>query len=145
MLREAFWPMVTLPLAILIIGCAGFPAAAGGSLYARLGGMAQIEMIVDETVSRTAANARIDSAFAAGRLPALKRGLSVQVCALSGGPCTQEVHDFHAADGDTKLNRGEFDIIVGNMRTVLERRVGEREKNEVLRLLAPVRRSIVGA
>ena len=43
------------------------------------------------------------------------------------------------------MSPAEFEGFVGSMRAVLDRRVAEREKNELLRLLAPIRREVVGA
>jgi hemoglobin len=143
--REPLWPFVTPLLAVLIIGCAGFPAGGGGSLYARLGGLTQIEMIVDETVNLAAADPRIRRTFEATRLPALKENMSAQVCVLSGGPCRHDAETIRKARGGPRISDGEFEVFVGSMRVVLERRVSEREKNEMLRLLAPMKREIVGA
>jgi hemoglobin len=142
---EPFWPFVALPLAVLIIGCAGFPAGGGGSLYSRLGGLTQIEMIVDETVNQAAADPRTRRTFEGIKLPTLKQNVSAQVCVLSGGPCKYEGEAMRKAHGGLKITDTEFDVFVGSMRAVLVRRVGEREKNELLRLLAPMKREVVGA
>ena len=144
-LREHFWPLAAFPLAVIVIGCSGFPAAGGGSLYARLGGLPQIEVIVDETISQAAADPRTRRTFEGIKLPTLKRNIATQLCVLAGGPCKYEGETMRRAHGGLKINDTEFDVFVGSMRAVLERRVGEREKNELLRLLAPMKRDVVGA
>lgn len=144
-LREPFWPFAALPLAVLIIGCAGFPASGGGSLYARLGGMSQIETIVEETVNLAVADPRTRRSFEGVKLPVLKNNIATQVCVLAGGPCKYEGETMRKAHGGLKITDTEFDAFVGSMRAVLDRRVGEREKNEMLRLLAPMKREVVGA
>lgn len=131
--HEPMLPFAAIPLAVAIIGCAGFPATAGGSLYARLGGMQQISAMVEESVGRATAFA--DQAFA--------RGLALRICANSGGPCAREAAAL-PADGQ-RLSAAEFDAVIGSLRSVLERRVGERERNELLRLMAPLRRDIVAS
>ena len=139
--RELVWAFVSLPLAVLIIGCAGFPAVNGGSLYNRLGGLGQIEAIVDESVMHAVAVRGGHMRPESRALPDLRRSVVAQVCARSGGPCGAS----EAMPGPVKMTNADFEVFVGSMRTVLERRVGEREKNEVLRLLAPIRREVVGA
>lgn len=139
--RELIWAFASFPLAVLIIGCAGFPAANGGSLYKRLGGIAQIEAIVDESVRRAIADSGSNVEPAPRVLPALRQSVVAQVCVRAGGPCGPAESTTVAA----KMTAAEFEAFVGSMRAVLDRRVGEREKNELLRLLAPIRREVVGA
>ena len=139
--RELVWAFVSLPLAVLIIGCAGFPTVNGGSLYKRLGGLGQIEAIVDESVQHAVAVPGGDMKPGSRALPALRRSVVAQVCNRSGGPCGAS----GSKPGPAKMTAAEFEVFVSSMRAVLERRVGEREKNELLRLLAPIRREVVGA
>ncbi len=143
--REIFWPCAALPLALLVIGCAGFSAGNPGSLYVRLGGLQQIELIVEASVSQAAADPRTRRTFDASRLPALRQNVTAQVCVLAGGPCQHEAEAMRRAGHGLKITDSEFDVLVTAMRTVLDRRVGEREKNELLRLLAPMKREVVGA
>ena len=62
------------------------------SLYERLGKKAAITAVVDEFVSRVAADNRINKFFAAtagdgARLKKFKGNLVDQICQASGGPC----------------------------------------------------------
>ena len=53
---------------------------------------------------------------------------------------------MHLAHGGLKITEREFNSIVECLRSVLNRHgIGEREKNELLRLLAPMKRDIVTA
>jgi hemoglobin len=143
--RDFFWPFAALPLALLVIGCAGFSAGNHGSLYVRLGGLQQIELMVDETINQAAADPRTRRTFEGIKLPVLKQNVTAQVCVLAGGPCKYESESMRKAHHGLKISDTEFDVLVTSMRSVLERRVGEREKNELLRLLAPMKREVVGA
>jgi len=138
--REVLWALVSLPLAVLIIGCAGFTPASGNSLYKRLGGLPQIEAIVDESVRQAIADTGRKIELTSRTLPALRQSVVAQVCARSGGPCDPT----GSMDKPAKMTPAEFEAFIGSMRAVLERRVAEREKNELLRLLAPIRREVVG-
>ncbi|MBL8385189.1 MAG: hypothetical protein JNM90_19045 [Burkholderiales bacterium] len=130
-------PFLAALLAVVVIGCAGFPAAAGGSLYARLGGLPQIRMIVDEALEHAlpGPGALRDAAYA--------EALARRLCAATGGPCAPAA--AHAPEGAGALTAAEFGALVGGLRAALERRVGEREKNELLRLMAPLRRELARA
>ena len=138
--REVLWAFASLPLAVLIIGCAGFTPASGNSLYKRLGGLPQIEAIVDESVRQAIADTGRNLELTSRTLPALRQNVVAQVCARSGGPCGP----VDSTDKPAKMTPAEFEALIGSMRAVLERRVAEREKNELLRLLAPIRREVVG-
>ena len=142
--REFFWPFAALPLALLIIGCAGFSAGNPGSLYVRLGGLPQIELIVDEAISQAAVDPRSRLLLDEFKRPVLKQNVAAQVCVRAGGPCKYEGESIGEAHRGFKITDSEFDVLVTSMRSVLDRRVGEREKNELLRLLAPMKREVVG-
>jgi hemoglobin len=44
---------------------------------------------------------------------------------------------------DLKITTAEFELFVEAFRTSLNKHVGEREKNELLKILAPMKRDIV--
>src|SRR5204862_3632786 len=74
-----------------LFGVAQSPTKAK-SLYDRLGGKKPITAVVDEFVSRVAADNRINAFFAATaadskRLAKFKTNLVDQICEASGGPC----------------------------------------------------------
>src|ERR1041385_1839869 len=72
------------------------------SLYDRLGGKKAITAVVDEFVSRVAADERINTFFAPAasdpkRLATFKMKLVDQICQASGGPCTYTGKDMKSA------------------------------------------------
>ncbi len=120
-------------LGLMVLGSAIATGTPGGSLYARVGGMQTIHSVVDEV---------FDSAAGAGdagaRTRSLKHALVLRICALAGGPCKRDQDDERLP---VKIGHEEFGRMVAAMRVALERRMAERERNEMLRLLAPIRRA----
>lgn len=120
-------------LALLVLGSAIATGSHGGSLYARVGGMQTIHSVVDEVFDSAAG-----AGYAAAKAQSLKHALALRICALSGGPCKRDEDDERLP---VKIGHEEFGRMVAAMRIALERRVAERERNEMLRLLAPIRRA----
>lgn len=142
MARDAAIP---LGLAILVLGCAMQPPAERGSLYERLDGMPTLDAVAGEAVEAVSTDPRIGRAFDGIRAAPMKTGIAAHLCEMAGGSCRHDVDTTHQARGDPKITDEEFDRLVAATRAALEKRVGEREKNELLRLLAPMKRDIVGA
>lgn len=127
-------------------GCATGASAPQGSLFTRLGGMPAIEAVVGDTIDAVVADARTRRSFDGIKLPALKASIAQQFCVLAGGPCRYEGEPSMAkAHRGLKVTDAEFDLMVAALRVALDARVGTAEKNELLRLLAPMKRDIVGA
>ena len=68
------------------------------------------------------------------------------VCQASGGPCIYRGKEMKAAHAGMGISNAEFDAVVDDLvQTINKYKVGEREKNELLSLLAPMRTQIVEA
>ncbi len=114
------------------------------SLYERLGGKPAITAVVDDFVARVAADSRINSRFANTNIPRLKMNLVDQICAASGGPCTYKGRDMRTAHAGMRITNAGFDALVGDLVAALNKfKVPEREKNELLSVLGPMRKDIV--
>lgn len=114
------------------------------SLYDRLGGKPAITAVVDDFVARVAADNRINGKFANANIPRLKTMLVDQICQASGGPCTYTGRDMKSAHAGMGVSGGEFDALVGDLVATLTKfKVGEREKNELLGALGPMKKDIV--
>ena len=119
---------------------------ASQSLYDRLGGKGAITAVVDDFVARVAADNRINSRFANTDIPRFKKNLVDQICQASGGPCTYTGKDMRSAHAGMGITNEQFDALVGDLVATLNKfKVGEREKNELLGVLGPMRRDIVTA
>lgn len=120
------------------------PATAAPTLYVRLGGEPAMTRIARALIERTATFHQTARAFAETDLDAISKSLAVQLCDLTGGPCTytgDSMRDVHAGQG---ITQSELYGMVELLEDVLrEQGVGLREKNELLALLAPMKRDIV--
>lgn len=132
-------------LAAALAGCAA-PVSAPPSLYERLGGEARLTAVVSKLVERAAADPRMQRSFDGVKLATLKKSLVQQICSLAGGGCVYEGETMRNAHRDLRIAASEFDALVGLLRDELDRAgVDGGAKNELLRLLAPMKRDIVAA
>ncbi len=114
------------------------------SLYERLGGKPAITAVVEDFVGRVAADSRINGKFANTDLPRLKTLLVEQICQASGGPCTYTGRSMKTTHAGMGVSNTDFDALVGNLVSTLNTfKVPEREKNELLGALGPMRKDIV--
>jgi hemoglobin len=126
-----------------------FSADTDKSLYERLGGKKAITKVVDEFVGRVAMDARINHYFAqtaadTARMKKFKLNLVYQICQASGGPCRytgKSMKDAHAGMGITSA---DFNALVEDLSGALDKfKVKDKEKNELLGALAPMKSDIV--
>lgn len=122
----------------------GASATQEKSLYDRLGGKPAITAVVDDFVGRVAADTRINGKFANANIPRLKTMLVDQICQASGGPCTYTGRDMKSTHAGKGISGSDFDALVGDLVATLSKfKVGEREKNELLGALGPMKKDIV--
>ena len=119
-------------------------ADRGASLYERLGGKAAITAVVDDFVGNVASDNRINGFFAKTDIARLKRLLVEQICAGSGGPCTYTGRDMKTAHMGMGVADAHFAALVEDLVKSLDKfKVPEREKNELLGVLGPMKTDIV--
>jgi hemoglobin len=141
--------LVILGLGAAVSGCNLLESAPDTmiteqSLYDRLGGKPAITAVVDDFVGRVAADNRINGKFANADLPRLKMMLVDQICQASGGPCTYTGRDMKTAHAGMGISSAEFDALVRDLVATLNKfKVPEREKNDLLAALGPMRNDIV--
>jgi hemoglobin len=133
------------------MGCATPTIREKASLYERLGGKPAIEAVVNDFIDRVGSdpritNERVKARLAAIHIPTLKWQVTNQVCAATGGPCEYTGRDMKSAHTGLEITNAEFDNVVDDLVKTLDQfKVPEREKNELLSLLAPMRDDIVQA
>ena len=141
---------IVLGFALTVSACNSMGSAPAGttstekSLYDRLGGKTAITAVVDDFVGRVAADTRINGKFSNANIPRLKSMLVDQICQASGGPCTYTGRDMKSAHAGMGVSGRDFDALVGNLvSTIHKLKVPEREKNELLGALGPMKGDIV--
>ena len=143
---------ITIVLALFVSSASlqsGLAAGKDKSLYERLGGKKAISAVVDEFVGRVAADSRINGFFAKTaadpqRLAAFKKKLVDQICQASGGPCKYTGKDMKTAHQGMGISEADFNALVEDLVGALNKfKVGEKEKNELLGALGPMKSDIV--
>ena len=141
------WFGIAALAAITILAPATF--AKEKTLYERLGGKKSITAVVDDFVGRVAGDSRINSFFkdtAADpkRLAKFKKNLVDQICQASGGPCKYMGKDMKTAHAGMGITSGDFNALVEDLVAALDKfKVGDKEKNELLGALGPMKSDIV--
>ena len=119
------------------------------SLYDNLGGKKAITAVVDEFVSRVAADNRINAFFKQTasdpkRLASFKSKLVDQICEASGGPCKYKGKDMKAAHMGMGVSGADFNALVEDLVGALDKfKVKEADKNTLLGVLGPMKSAIV--
>jgi len=135
--------VVTVALCLLAL-LLGNALAQEKSLYDRLGGKDSIKAVVDEFVTRVAADNRINKKFAKSNIDRVKFELVEQICMATGGPCKYTGLDMKTAHKNMGVTEGEFNALVEDLVGALDKfNVGATEKNELLGKLGPMKSQIV--
>ena len=147
-------PMVRLVLGLVLAmgfaACASAPpeTPAGPTLYQRLGGREAIKGVVDDFVANLAADPRVNSRFKgfdAPKIAKIQTDLADQICDLTGGPCSYLGRDMKTTHKGMKITEAEWSATVDNLGKALDKnKVGDKEKRELVGLLAPMKPDIVG-
>ena len=129
---------------VLVAGCAGDPRTPP-TLYTRLGGAANVAQVMQRAIERAATDPRTRRTFDGVKLKHVQDSLAQQVCAITGGGCTYEGDPMVDVHRGLHITASEFDALVTILREELDRSgTDAAAKNQLLRLLAPMRRDIVG-
>ena len=122
----------------------GLLVQADDTLYTHLGGHEGIAAITDQLVDRSAADPATRRSFQKVDLDRLKRLLTEQLCALSGGPEHYGGDTMREAHAGLGINQSEFYGMVDHLRAILDARgVAQADKNALLAKLAPMQRDVI--
>jgi hemoglobin len=119
--------------------------ADADSLFSRMGGLPIIKIVVSETIDEVSSNPKTSRPFKDIKLPKLKESVVSQICKLTGGGCEYDGETMINSHKEAKISTAEFEIFVAVFRDSLNRHTNTREKNELLKILAPMKRDIVSA
>jgi hemoglobin len=148
MRRYGVWAALLLLVAMLgLEACASATAPPQPSLYRRLGGREGIKGVVDEFVALLVKDPRVSARFKDMKPPdveRLKTNAADQVCEATGGPCSYLGKDMVAAHKGMKITEAEWDATVQDLiQAMVNKGVPEKERNELIALLAPMKKDIV--
>ena len=129
--------------AVLLAACAAAPTQSP-TLYSRLGGEPVMTRVVGETIDRAATDPRTKRSFEDVKLARVKEKIVEQICSLTGGGCKYTGDPMDKVHKGLKNTEAEMHLVVQFLRDALDGAgVKTAEKNELLRILAPMKRDIV--
>jgi hemoglobin len=118
--------------------------APAGSLYARLGGTGVVTAFVADTIDTVAASPEMNRSFDKVNLQHVKDMLTEQICALTGGGCAYSGDTMREVHAGHNISNAEFFGLVEVLREAMRtRNVPLRARNELLEILAPMKRDVV--
>jgi len=135
--------MKYLLLIVLMTGCA-MQQTSSASLYSRIGGKPMLAMISSETIDIIANDPKTMRSFDGVKLQPIKDSITDFLCVKTGGKCVYEGETMVNSHAEAEITSAEFELMVQVMRDVMDaNRIADREKNELLRILAPMKKEIV--
>ena len=148
MKRTSAWGGLLLFVMMLGLGaCASMRGQAEPSLYKRLGGREGIRGVVDDFVAALVADSRVNARFKdlkPADVERVKTNISDQVCEATGGPCSYLGKDMKTTHKGMRITEAEWTATVEDLVKALDKRkVSEKDRNELLGLLAPMKNDIV--
>jgi len=111
-------------------------------------GRAAIALMVDDFVANLVADPRVSARFT--KLPPaavakLKSDLSDQLCEATGGPCSYLGRDMKTTHTGMGITEAEWNATVEDLVKALDKhKIGAKEQQEVLAILGPMKKDIVG-
>ncbi len=131
-------------LVLLILSSCAIQQAEKSSLYQRIGGKAVLYKVSAETLDKVAEDPKTMRSFDGVKMDLLKESLTNFLCVKTGGDCVYEGETMENSHADAEISMAEFELMVHAMREAMDNNhVGTREKNELLKILAPMKRDIV--
>jgi hemoglobin len=136
-----------LLVALIGVGAAADAVAAdpaAPSLYARIGGQPVVVAFVSDTLDQVTADPKLRRSFKGSNIPRIKRLLAEQICELAGGGCIYSGDSMRDVHANHHVTEAEFYGLVQILRNAMrQHHVALRERNELLALLAPMKRDVV--
>ena len=147
MKRWLQWGMVLMMLTVTLGACATM-SEPEPTLYKRLGGREGIRGVVDDFVAFLVADPRVNARFTKltpAQVEKLKTNASDQICDATGGPCSYLGKDMKAAHTGMNITEADWSATVEDLIKALDKRnVAKKDQQELIGLLAPMKKDIVG-
>ncbi len=147
MTRWLQWGMVLMMLTVTLGACATM-SEPEPTLYKRLGGREGIRGVVDDFVAFLVADPRVKDRFTKltpAQVEKLKTNAADQICDATGGPCSYLGKDMKAAHTGMNITEVDWNATVEDLIKALDKRnVAKKDQQELIGLLAPMKKDIVG-
>jgi hemoglobin len=120
------------------------PAPATKSLYERLGGTPGITAVVEEFVTTTGKDPRIEQFFVNADIPRLKKLMVEQICQNTGGPCHYTGKTMKESHATMHVKGVDFDAFIDDLtKTLAKLNVPAPETKEVLAAFESLKTEVV--
>jgi hemoglobin len=130
---------ILLTLSIMMFGC-----AHQRSLYDRLGGEPVVTAIVDSLIARFADDTRVAPTFAKTDIARFRKLLIEQICEITGGGCKYTGRDMKSTHDGMHITENQFNALVEDLQYAMnQQRIPIELQNELIALLAPMRKDII--
>lgn len=137
------WSFARL-VSIVTVAMLVSPVWADESLYQRLGGEKGVQTLVHQLIQRSATDPQTKRSFVKINRPRLEKLLQQQICQLAGGGCKYEGDSMKQSHTGLDITEAEFFGMVEHLRQVCDQQgIDQRSKNELLALLAPMKKDVV--
>ena len=121
-----------------------YPVVPAPGLYQAFGEQQGLRTLMDDFVKRLKADARIGDQFRDTNADALAQSLTLQLCQLSGGPCTYKGADMKTAHRNMDITKAHFNALVEVLQDSMNARgIPFTHQNQMLALLAPMYRDVI--
>jgi hemoglobin len=158
MKQNRFWRRISSGLLILAMLPVLFarPSAAeppqaqqSASLYKRLGGYDALAAVTDDFLARLASDRQLSKFFVGHSTDSLQRIRQLivdQLCAATGGPCFYIGRSMKVTHAGMGITESDWQLTASHLVETLDKfKVPEREKGEVMALVATLKPDIVSA
>jgi hemoglobin len=131
-------------LTLLALNACATQSNANQTLYERIGGQDMLYKISSDTIDIVSTDPRTKRSFKDVKLKVLKESITNFLCIKTGGNCEYEGETMKNSHAEAEISTAEFELMVQVMRDVMDKNhVSIREKNELLKILAPMKRDVV--
>lgn len=142
--------LLALAIVATASGCASLrplTPAPPPSLYQRLGGYDAIAAVTDDFLGRALPDPRIAPFFKGLEprdLQRVRQHLVDQLCNATGGPCYYPGKDMKTAHAEFEITNDVWNAFTGHLNETVEHfQIHDRERNELVAIIASLKPSIV--
>lgn len=138
MLKKCFFYCVAM---LFLTACA---TSQEKTLYAKLGGEAGVDKIVNNLVQNIGHDKQVFHYFAEANVTRFKENLAWHLCDISDGPCTYTGDNMQLIHDGMSINERDFNHLVDLLIDAMyQADVPHPVQNQLLARLAPLRKDII--